>query len=93
MVNKEQVIEVLKEVLDPELNIDIWTMGLVYDIDLSNGINIRMTYTTPLCPYGPSLREDVVKRIKERFNVEPNVEITFEPPWKMSDELRGFLGA
>ena len=58
MVEKQQVIDALKLVTDPELNIDVWTLGLIYDIILEDGIKIVMTFTTPLCPYGPELVED-----------------------------------
>ena len=92
---KEQIIEVLKKVNDPELNIDVWTLGLIYNIDIkeNNDLNIKMTFTTPMCPYGPWLVEDIKKKlleIKEANSV--NVEITFNPPWQPSEELRAMLG-
>ena len=94
MVQKESVIEVLKKVNDPELNIDVWTLGLIYNIDINeDNIKLLMTFTTPMCPYGPWLVEDIKKKlleIKETNSV--NVEITFNPPWQPNEELRAMLG-
>lgn len=94
MVTKDRVVEALKQSFDPELNLDVYTLGLIYKIDIKkDDVNILMTLTTPLCPYGPMLIEDVkakVKSIAKAKNVD--VEITFEPPWKPSDELKMMLG-
>ena len=94
MVNKEEVIKVLETIDDPEIHLDIWTMGLIYNLEVTNdAVNIRMTYTTPLCPYGPELIEEVKRRVGEIKGVKKvNVEVVMEPRWKPSDELRAILG-
>ncbi|MBS3133669.1 metal-sulfur cluster assembly factor [Candidatus Woesearchaeota archaeon] len=93
-IQKESAIEVLKKVNDPELNIDVWTLGLIYDININeNNLNIKMTFTTPMCPYGPWLVEDIKKKLSEIKGVNSvNIEITFNPPWQPSEELRAMLG-
>ena len=85
----EKIIrDALSEVYDPELHLDIQSMGLVYKIKISdeNDVTIIMTLTTPACPYGPMLVADVeeaVKKLKGVRNV--NVEITFDPPWSLDN--------
>ena len=93
MVSKEEVIEALKLVDDPELNIDVWTLGLIYEINIAEDstINILMTFTTPLCPYGPQLQEDIMVRLSS-LSDKVTIKVTFEPMWKPSDELRSLLG-
>ena len=94
MITKEQVIEVLKTVKDPEVNVDIWTMGLIYNIEpKENGVKITMTYTTPFCPWGPQLNNEIEIKLKDQLpikNVE--IELTFDPPYTMPDDLRATLG-
>ncbi|MBS3158481.1 metal-sulfur cluster assembly factor [Candidatus Woesearchaeota archaeon] len=96
MVTKSQIEEALKQCYDPELLIDVWTLGLIYDIkidDAANNIEITMTFTFPGCPYGPMLVEDITKKIKDIPGVKNvKVNVVFEPPWKPSDELRAMLG-
>lgn len=94
MTTKEQVIEKLKTVKDPEVDLDIYTMGLIYNIEIKNNneINILMTYTTPLCPYGPALSEQVKLTMSELGFTNCNIEITFEPQWQPPEELRLMLG-
>lgn len=97
MVEKEQVIEVLKKVNDPEIQYDIWSLGLVYDVGIEgNKVKILMTFTSPMCPYGPMLMDDVRRQVSAIDGVgEVEVEITFTPPWgpdKMSEEAKIGLG-
>lgn len=94
MVEKKQVIEALKACFDPELQIDVWALGLIYHIGLSDGkVDIKMTLTTPFCPYGPQLIEEIEQKVKEIDGVsEVAIELVFEPPWQPSDELRAMLG-
>jgi len=97
MVEKEQVIEVLKKVYDPEIQYDIWSLGLVYNIEIiGNKIKILMTFTSPMCPYGPALMDDVRRQISAIDGVgEVEIELTFNPPWgpdKMSEEAKIALG-
>ena len=94
MATKEEVIEVLKKIDDPEIKIDVWTLELIYNVDVKDSkVNIKMTFTTPMCPYGPMLVEEIKSKINELEGIkEVDVEITFEPPWKPSEELRATLG-
>lgn len=93
MITKKQVIEKLKEVKDPELGIDIVTLGLVYDVKFDeDGIEVLMTMTTPLCPFADDIIADVEKKIRSLKSGEAKVEITFDPPWEPPKELREKLG-
>lgn len=91
---KKPIVEVLKTIEDPELGIDIWTLGLIYNIDLEEKtVHIRMTFTSIMCPVGPMIVESVQKKVKEVKNVEEvKVEVTFDPVWEPSEELREMLG-
>ena len=92
------IIEKLKDVYDPEIPVNIYDLGLVYnvDIDNSNWANIIMTLTAPGCPVADMLVEDVRQAAISVENVEgANVELTFDPPWDksmMSEEARDELG-
>ena len=93
MITKEQVIEVMKTCNDPELNLDIWTLGLVYNIDLVNeDVKIKMTFTSPMCPYGPMMVEELKEKLTQAGLKNTDVEIVFSPPWQPSAELREMLG-
>jgi metal-sulfur cluster biosynthetic enzyme len=92
---KKDINTALRSVIDPELGIDIVTLGLIYDIQVSNDgdIYIKMTHTTPLCPYATEL----TKRVKDAVyqHVHPKslkIEVTFDPPWQPTEELREMLG-
>jgi len=89
---QENAKEALKKVIDPELGIDIWTLGLIYNMEIKkNKIQIKMTFTSPMCPYGPVLVENVKNELKNTgFN--PEVEIVFTPPWQPSEEIKMMLG-
>jgi metal-sulfur cluster biosynthetic enzyme len=93
-MKREDIIGVLKEVYDPELGMDIWTLGLIYDISIEKGIiKIRMTFTTPLCPYGPMLLEMIEDALKDNLKVKDvKIDVVFEPPWEPSEELRAMFG-
>ena len=99
---KERVITVLKNCFDPEIPIDLWNLGLIYDIKISDKINkkydvdITMSLTTPGCTMGNSMADDIKKQINDHeiFN-NVNVNVTFDPPWNpemMSDYARKKLG-
>jgi metal-sulfur cluster biosynthetic enzyme len=95
MATKEEVMEVLKTVNDPELQMDVWTLGLIYEIEVKkDSVKIIMTFTTPMCPYGPMLLDMIEDAIKTRFKEisDVNIEVTFEPPWEPSEELRMMFG-
>jgi metal-sulfur cluster biosynthetic enzyme len=94
MVTKDDVIAVCQTILDPEVNLDIYTLGLIYNIDITQkqDINILMTYTTPLCPFGGKMQEELKTALSVLNPKSINIELTFNPPWKVSDELREALG-
>lgn len=98
MPTKEQVIEKLKGVKDPEIGLDIWTLGLIYNITIDEeGVEVLMTLTTPFCPFADDLIKDVEKNVSsllDSANDEKSVrvELTFEPAWEPSSELRAKLG-
>ena len=93
---KEKVVSVLKTVFDPEVQVDVWSMGLIYKVDVNEKtgiVFILMTLTTPMCPYGPMLLEEIKTRVKDEGDaIEVTIDVTFDPPWKPSEELRAMLG-
>lgn len=95
MTLKEQVIEVFKKTLDPEIGIDLWTLGLIYDVDLSEDeeiLKVKMTFTTPMCPFGPQMVGDLKRALLGLGLRVVDIEVTFDPPWQPSPELREMLG-
>jgi FeS assembly SUF system protein len=94
----DKIIRVIKTIYDPEIPVDIYELGLIYDVFVSeeNNAKILMTLTSPNCPVAESLPrevEDKVKTLKEIDNCE--VEITFDPTWTsemMSEEAKLELG-
>lgn len=94
MITKDQLIEqVFKQYVDPELSIDIWTLGLVYKVTIEkDSVSILLTFTSPMCPYGPQMVEDLERLIKDKGAKKVKIEITFDPPWQPTEELREMLG-
>ena len=96
MITKEQVIEKLKLVEDPELHLDIWTLGMIYDISIKeDGVDILMTLTSALCPFADKLVENAEKKVGELYEGKEGmvrIELTFDPPWEANEELRMILG-
>lgn len=94
----EQAIDVLKNIFDPEIPVDIYQLGLIYDVQVSEDadIHILMTLTSPNCPVAESMPEEVKQRVASLPDAkEVEVEITFDPPWTkdmMSEEARLELG-
>ena len=63
--SRDEVISMMKTIIDPELYIDIWTLGLIYDIDIVDDVlNIRMTFTSVACPAGPQLVGEIKEKAK-----------------------------
>ena len=92
-MKKEDVIEVLKQCNDPELDMSVWFLGLIYDIDVdSDKVSIKMTFTTPYCPYGPHLLDMIKTKLKEAGAKEVTIEVVFEPKWEPSEDVRLALG-
>lgn len=90
------IIDVLKTIEDPELGIDIWTLGLIYNIDVKEEeqkVHILMTFTSIMCPVGPMIVQSVEAGLKKLENIkEVKVEVVFNPPWEPTEELREMLG-
>lgn len=93
-VTREQVIELIKTIYDPELFIDIWTLGLIYHIEIEdNKISVKMTFTSVACPAGPELVGEVQGKLKTLPGIDTvDVEVTFEPPWEPSEDLQAMMG-
>ncbi|MAG60300.1 aromatic ring hydroxylase [archaeon] len=93
-ITKEQVIEVCKHYEDPELGIDVWSLGLIYQIDIvdENTVHLKITFTSPTCPFGPEMIEDLKQMIKYKGATKVDIDVVFDPPWKPTDELRDMLG-
>lgn len=98
IINKEAVIAQLKMVFDPEIPVDIYELGLIYDIQIQEEgkINIVMTLTAPACPAAEIIPEDVKSKVGSIEGVsEVTIELTFEPAWDkdmMSEEAKLELG-
>ncbi len=95
MVIKQEVEEVLKNTYDPELGIDLVTLGLIYNIDFDEKeqkLVITMTFTTPLCPYGPQIVGEIKSRFRSLGLEDVKVDVVFDPPWEPSSEVRAMLG-
>ena len=90
---KNKIVESIKKVYDPESPVDIYELGLIYDIKIKKGnVEVIMTLTSPFCPVAGSLPKEVAARVAEVEGVEnANVELVFEPAWSMdlmSDEAK-----
>jgi len=97
MISEEEVEDQLKEVIDPELNINIVDLGLIREIDVEGeGVDILMTLTTPGCPLHGVFDELVRQEVGKLEGIERiDVELTFEPRWspeEISDKARNELG-
>ena len=95
---KETVISVLKTIYDPEIPVDIWTLHLIYgiDVDAEGNVKIVMTVTAPNCPVAEVLPGEVQQRVQAIMGVKNvEVELTFDPVWDinmLSDEAKAELG-
>ena len=98
MINKEEIIEVLKTCFDPEIPIDLWNLGLIYEIKLNDktDVEITMTLTTPGCSMINIIADDVKDKLSKIKNVKKvSVNVTFDPPWSpemMTNEGKIKLG-
>jgi metal-sulfur cluster biosynthetic enzyme len=97
MATKEDVLEVLRQVEDPELGMDIVDLGLLYDVEVE-GSKVKVTYslTSMGCPAGPLIAGDIDRAAREVPGIEEvDLELTFDPPWtpdKMSEDAKFILG-
>ena len=94
----EKIVKVLKTIFDPEIPVDIYELGLIYDVFVNEDHNVKilMTLTTPNCPVAETLPVEVEEKVKSINEVnDAEVEITFDPPWTqdlMSEEAKLELG-
>lgn len=94
----EKIVRVLKTIYDPEIPVDIYELGLIYDVFVNEDYDVKilMTLTTPNCPVAETLPLEVEEKVKSLNDVKSaEVEITFDPPWSqelMSEEAKLELG-
>ena len=98
---KNNVIDILKQCKDPELPIDLWNLGLIYDLKINEqdkkfAVDIIMSLTTPGCTMGQYMIEDIKNKMASIKSISSvNVELTFDPPWNpkmMTEEGKIKLG-
>ncbi len=95
---EQKIIEQIKGVYDPEIPVNIYELGMIYEIKINDDMNVHilMTLTSPNCPVADSLPLEVKEKVKEVESInDAEVEITFDPPWSqdmMSEEARLELG-
>jgi metal-sulfur cluster biosynthetic enzyme len=96
-VDPEAVTDALANVIDPELGLDFVELGLIYDVEIDGGtVDVTFTLTTPACPIGPQVTEQIQEFVGEVEGVEDvNPTMVFTPPWspeKMSEDAKFALG-
>ena len=95
---ERQVVEVLKTIYDPEIPVDIYELGLIYEINIDDDFNVEivMTLTSPSCPVAETLPPEVEEKVNGLWSVKSaKVNLTWEPPWDkdmMSEEAKVELG-
>lgn len=95
---KERVVEAIKMVYDPEIPVDVYELGLIYEINVFpvNNVHVLMTLTSPACPSAEEIPGEIEMRIKEIDEInDVQVEVTFDPPYStdmMSEAARLELG-
>jgi metal-sulfur cluster biosynthetic enzyme len=97
MVDEDDVLEALSNVIDPELGLDFVELGLIYDVTIDGGtVSITFTLTTPACPIGPQVSEQMMEFAGEVPGVSEVIpNMVFTPPWtpeKMSEDAKFALG-
>ena len=81
----QKVIDMIKTCYDPEIPVDIWELGLIYEINLDEekNLHIKMTLTSPSCPVAETLPPEVEQKLREIEGIKSaKIELTFEPPWE-----------
>ena len=95
---QERIVDVLKTVYDPEIPVDIWNLGMIYKIEVSDDgtVDLDMTFTAPNCPVADFIVEDVRTKLESVEGVKAaNINLVFEPVWDqsmMSEEAKVELG-
>jgi FeS assembly SUF system protein len=84
---RNALVDVLKTVYDPEIPVDIWELGLIYDLDVdeAGGVKIRMTLTSPMCPVAETLPPEVEAKARTVAGVsDVKLDLVWDPPWSPS---------
>ena len=95
---ENRIIEVLKTIFDPEIPVDIYELGLIYNVKVDDEANatVEMTLTSPSCPVAESMPAEVEEKVAGTMGVKSaKVDLTFDPPWEkdmMSEEAQLELG-
>lgn len=97
MAEDNALLDALKEVIDPELMVNIVDLGLVYDVEQEGAkVNVNMTLTSPACPVGPQLMQQAKMALERLDDVdEAEIQLVMTPPWspeRMTDDARDQLG-
>jgi metal-sulfur cluster biosynthetic enzyme len=97
VIGKQEALEALKEVIDPEMGINIVDLGLIYRLDIGDkGVEVDFTLTYPGCPIGPEIHQAIVETLKEAASTDAvSANVVWEPLWgpeRMSEEARLTLG-
>lgn len=96
MVTKQDILDKLSEVQDPELGVSIVDLGLIYEITIKGkDVAINMTFTTPACPMMNYMLEQVKQKLEELEELDIEINIVFDPPWtpeRMSKKAKAKLG-
>lgn len=97
MPDQETILNALRTVKDPELNVNVLDLGLVYTVQQHDDeVDVEMTLTTPACPAGPEILRNAVSALESVEGItKANVKLVMSPPWtpdRMSDEARDQLG-
>jgi len=93
-LTKKQAVDELKKIIDPELGIDIYNLELIYDVKIGgdNSVVVKMTLTSPMCPYGPAILGEVKDRLQKKGFKNPEIDLVFEPLWTPSEKVKILLG-
>ncbi|MEM2014545.1 MAG: metal-sulfur cluster assembly factor [Desulfurococcaceae archaeon] len=80
---KQRIVEILETIIDPELGVDVYNLGLVYNIDVIDDkhVKITMTLTTPFCPLASIIPLMIIDQLKEKLRIDADIDITYDPPW------------
>jgi len=81
---EDRVIDVLKTIYDPEIPVDVYELGLIYEVNVNDEahVDVKMTLTSPSCPVAESMPNEVEQKVGQTNGVSSaKVELTFEPPW------------
>ena len=97
MVTMEDIMKALKECYDPEIPVNVWDLGLIYDVAVDGDkVHVKMTLTAPGCPMHSFISQEVKEKLQTVSGVkEATVEVVWDPPWspdKMSPEAKAQLG-